>query len=166
MTIKIQRRNALKVLYQLSVGAALSALPFPALAAADAVPALMYKNPTCSCCETYAAYLENNGFKVDIKPTHDLDQIAAKLGVPQELRGCHTIKIGNYLVEGFVPIGHIRKMFAEMPKIAGLAMPGMPMGIPNMGFPLMPGMAQQIYTTMAFTADDKAPFIYGTYPEG
>ena len=162
MTINYQRRSVLKTFYQLASGAALAGLPMPAFA--EAIPALMYKNPSCSCCETYAVYLEKNGFKVDIKPTNDLDQIAANLGVPLKLRGCHTIKVGDYLIEGFVPIEHIRKMSLEMPKIRGLAMPGMPMGIPNMGFPLMPGMEQQIYTTYAFTTDGKEPFAYGTYP--
>ena len=158
-----RRREVLKTFSLFASSAIVASLPWPAFA--ETIPALMYKNPSCSCCETYAAYLEKNGFKVDIKPTNDLDQIAAGLGVPQQLRGCHTIKVGNYLIEGFVPIEHIRKMATELPKIRGLAMPGMPMGIPNMGFPLMPGMEQQTYTTYAFTTDGKEPFVYGTYPE-
>ena len=163
MTTNYQRRDVLKSFSQLASGAVLAALPLPAFA--EGIPALMYKNPSCSCCETYAAYLEKNGFKVEIKPTNDLDQIAAGLGVPAQLRGCHTITAGNYLIEGFVPIEHIRKMAAELPKIRGLAMPGMPMGIPNMGFPLMADVEQQTYTTYAFTTDGKEPFVYGTYPE-
>ena len=151
----------MKTIYRLATAAVLVAVPMPAFAAIDAV---MYKNPTCSCCETYAAYLGKNGFKIEIKPSNDLDQIAARLGVPAQLRGCHTITIGNFVIEGFVPIDHIRKMSAEMSKIKGLAMPGMPMGIPNMGFDEMPGMAKQTYTTYTFTTDGKAPFAYATYP--
>ena len=162
MTNTYKRRDVLKTFLSLSAGTALAGLPLRAFAAG--IPALMHKNPSCSCCETYAAYLNKNGFNVDVKPTNDLDQIAAKLGVPVSLRGCHTIEVGNYLIEGFVPIEHIRKMQTENPKIRGLAMPGMPMGIPNMGFPLMPGMAQETDTTMAFTSDGKEPFVYGTYP--
>ena len=151
----------MKTIYRLATTAMLIAMPMPAFAAIEAV---MFKNPTCTCCETYAAYLEKNGFKVDIKPTNDLAQVSTSLGVPAKLQGCHTITVGPYVFVGFVPIEHIRKMSMEMPKIKGLAMPGMPMGIPNMGFPLMAGMEQETYTTYAFTTDGKEPFAYGTYP--
>lgn len=162
MTDTYQRRAVLKTFLGLGAGTALAGLPLKAFAAG--IPALMHKNPTCSCCETYAEYLNKNGFTVDVQPTNDLDQIAAKLGVPESLRGCHTIEVGNYLIEGFVPVEHIRKLATDPRKIRGLAMPGMPMGIPNMGFPLMPGMAQEVYTTMAFTTDGKVPFVFATYP--
>ena len=161
MTINYQRRSVLKNFCRLATGSVLVSLPMPAFAAIEGV---MYKNPTCSCCETYAAYLEKNGFKIDIKPTNDLAQVSTSLGVPAKLQGCHTITVGDYIFVGFVPIEHIRKMTMEMPKIRGLAMPGMPMGIPNMGFPLMAGMEQETYTTYAFTTDGKEPFAYGTYP--
>ena len=153
----------MKFIYRLATAAMLVAVPMPAFAAA--IDAVMYKNPTCSCCETYAAYLEKNGFKVDIRPTNDLQQVATNLGVPAQLQGCHTITVGRFIIEGFVPIDHIRKMSIEMPNITGLAMPGMPMGIPGMGFDEMPGMEKQTYTTYAFTTDGKEPFVYGTYPE-
>ena len=162
MTKNYRRRDVLKTFSRLASGAALFGMPMPAFAA---IKGVMYKNPTCSCCETYGAYLEKNGFKLEIKPTNDLAQVSTSLGVPAKLQGCHTIVVGNYLFVGFVPIEHIQKMSAEMPKIKGLAMPGMPMGIPNMGFPLMAGMEQQTYETYAFTTDGKEPFVYGTYPE-
>ncbi len=46
---------------------ALIALPLPAVA--EPIHATLYKNPQCSCCEGYAAYLRQNGFEVDVKPT-------------------------------------------------------------------------------------------------
>jgi hypothetical protein len=139
----------------------LAAFPLPASAAIEAT---MYKNPSCTCCETYAAYLEKNGLKIKIIPTHDLDQVAAAAGVPEQLRGCHTIKVGQYVIEGFVPFDQVKKMLVYYPKIAGLSMPGMPMGIPGMGFPAMKDTMQQTYTTYAFTTDGKPPTVYGTYP--
>ena len=144
----------------------ISMVPLRALAA-EPIAGTMYKNPTCTCCETYAAYLEKNGFAIKLIPTNDLDQVGAKYGVPVELRGCHTITIGNYIVEGFVPVDHVKKMLATMPKIIGLAMPGMPMDIPGMGFDSMPGQASsgQVYTTYAFTKGDPKPSVYGTYPQ-
>ena len=153
----------MKTAYRLVAAAVLMALPAPAFA--DAIMGTMYKNPSCTCCETYAAYLEKNGFKIDIRPTNDLDQVAAREGVPAQLRGCHTIKIGNYIVEGFVPADQVKKMLTTMPAITGLSMPGMPMGIPGMGFDAMPGMAQQTYTTMSFTKGGGEPTVYGTYPK-
>ena len=152
----------MKLAYRLATAAVLIALPLPACAAA--IEGTMYKNPNCSCCETYAAYLEKNGFAIKIIPTNDLDQAATDAGVPGQLRGCHTIKIGNYVVEGFVPVEQVKKMLSEAPNLKGLAMPGMPMGIPGMGFAAMPGMEEQTYVTYAFTPDGKQPTVYGTYP--
>ena len=31
--------------------------------------AILYKDPQCGCCETYADYLRENGFEVAVKPT-------------------------------------------------------------------------------------------------
>ncbi|MGQ0484514.1 MAG: DUF411 domain-containing protein [Hyphomicrobiales bacterium] len=152
----------MKIAYRLAATAMTITMPMPAFAAA--IDAVMYKNPTCTCCETYAAYLEKNGFKVELIPTNDLAQIATAAGVPQQLQGCHTIKIGRYIVEGFVPVDQVKKMLITLPEIAGISMPGMPMGIPGMGFDQMPGMEAEVYTTYAFTTDGKEPFVYGTYP--
>lgn len=152
----------MKLVYKLAATLVIMAVPMPAIA--SPINALMYKNPSCSCCETYAAYLEKNGFKVEIKPTNDLAQIASAAGVPQQLLGCHTIKIGDYIVEGFVPADQVKKMLAERPKITGLSMPGMPMDIPGMGFDSGAGVTTQTYDTYAFTSDGTAPFVYATYP--
>lgn len=121
----------MKQLTRLAVLATLFSVPLPALA--TPIPATMYKNPSCTCCESYAAYLEQNGFKVDIKPTNDLMQVSATLGVPESLQGCHTVVINGYLVTGFVPVEAVSKMLAERPAIAGIALAGMPMGSPGMG---------------------------------
>jgi hypothetical protein len=152
----------MKLAYRLVTTAALIALPLPAVAAA--IEGTMYKNPSCSCCETYAAYLEKNGLKINIIPTNDLAQVATAAGVPPQLQSCHTIKIGNYIVEGFVPVEQVKKMLTTSPKITGLSMPGMPMDIPDMGFDAVPGAEPQTYTTYAFTTDGKEPTVYGTYP--
>lgn len=41
-------------------------LTVPLPAQADTIPAILYKIPQCTCCEGYAAYLEQNGFKVEL----------------------------------------------------------------------------------------------------
>ncbi|MFJ7352748.1 DUF411 domain-containing protein [Phyllobacterium sp. NPDC097923] len=129
------------------------AMPFPALAAP--IHAIMYKNPSCSCCETYAAYLEKNGFEVEMKPSNDLTQISTAAGVPEQLQGCHTIKVDGYIIDGFVPVDIVRKMLTERPAITGIALPGMPMGSPGMG-----GSKTEPFTVYAFTTDGQAPTVY------
>jgi hypothetical protein len=143
----------MKITLRLAALAVLTSLPLPVLAAP--IQAVMYKNPSCSCCETYAAYLEKNGFKVELKPTNDLDQISAGLGVPANLQGCHSVVIGDYVVDGFVPVDVVNKMLTERPAIRGIALAGMPMGSPGMG-----GQKTEPFTIYAFTKDGKAPTVY------
>jgi hypothetical protein len=138
---------------RLAATVALLAFPLPALAAP--IQAVMYKNPSCSCCETYAAYLEQNGFRVELKPTNDLTQISAEAGVPEQLQGCHTIKVDGYVIDGFVPVDIVMKMLTERPAITGISLPGMPMGSPGMG-----GEKSGPFTVYAFTKDGPAPTVY------
>ncbi|MER8547893.1 DUF411 domain-containing protein [Mesorhizobium sp. M0598] len=145
----------MKLPYSIAALAVAIAMPMPAFAAT--IQAVMYKNPSCSCCETYAAYLEQNGFKVELKPTNDLSQISAGLGVPAQLQGCHSVVIGDYVVDGFVPVDLVKKMLTERPQITGIAMAGMPMGSPGMG-----GEKTETWKIYAFTKDGKAPTVYAT----
>jgi hypothetical protein len=100
--------------------------------AAEPIPVTLYKNPQCSCCESYAQYLDQNGFKVDVKATNDLAEISRKAGIPEHLEGCHTSFIGGYVVDGHVPVKTIRKLLDETPAIVGITLPGMPPGSPGM----------------------------------
>lgn len=111
---------------------ALTLLAGAAVAHAQAVAVKMYKNPQCGCCEEYAKYLRQNGFKVTVTPTHSMSMISRQNGVPEHLAGCHTMLIGGYVVEGHVPVGAINKLLAERPKIKGISLPGMPEGSPGM----------------------------------
>jgi hypothetical protein len=132
---------------------AVLALPLPALA--DPIAATLYKNPQCSCCEGYAAYLRENGFTVDVKPSNDLAQISADAGVPANLEGCHTMFVDGYVVDGHVPADIVKKLLSERPKIAGITLPGMPMGSPGMG-----GQKTGPFTVYAVTKDGAAPTVY------
>jgi hypothetical protein len=143
----------MKKTFRLAVLASLITIPLPALAAP--IEAVMFKNPTCSCCETYAAYLEQNGFKVELKPTNDLTEVSTAAGVPEQLQGCHTIKVDGYVIDGFVPVDIVKKMLTERPAITGISLPGMPGGSPGMW-----GTKTGPFTVYAFTADGKAPTVY------
>jgi hypothetical protein len=43
--------------------------------------------------------------------------------------------VGGYVVEGHVPAAEIQRLLREKPKIAGLAVGGMPIGSPGMEGP-------------------------------
>jgi hypothetical protein len=134
---------------------AVLSLPWPALA--DAIQATLYKSPQCGCCEGHAAYLRDNGFAVDVKESFELAQISAEAGIPPELEGCHTIFVDGYVVGGHVPAGVIKKMLSERPAIAGITLPGMPMGSPGMS-----GQKTEPFVIYAVTKDGAKPTIYAT----
>ena len=94
--------------------------------------ATMYKNPQCQCCEGYARYMRDHGYKVTVVPTHDLDQVKRENGVPEALGGCHTMLVGGYVVEGHVPVSTVERLLRERPPIRGVSLPGMPQGSPGM----------------------------------
>ncbi len=81
---------------------------------------------------SYAQYLDQSGFKVDVLPTNDLAEISRRAGIPADLQGCHTSFIGSYVVDGHVPVPTIRKLLDEQPAIVGITLPGMPPGSPGM----------------------------------
>ena len=139
------------------LGVALAVLAAPLRALAAPIKATLYKNPECSCCEGYAAYLRQNGFEVDVKPTNDLAEISRKAGVPEKYQGCHTMFVDDYVVDGHVPVEIIRKLLTERPTIAGITLPGMPAGSPG-----MTGEKTQTFVIYAVTKDGKAPTIYAT----
>ena len=94
--------------------------------------AILYKNPACACCETYADYLRDNGFEVTVEATHDLPLLHRQHGVPDPLVGCHTTLVDDYVVEGHVPVGALIRLLTEKPAIKGISLPGMPAGSPGM----------------------------------
>ncbi len=59
-------------------------------------------------------------------------EIKDDLGIPEDMRSCHTSLVGNYYVEGHVPLAAVQKLLEEQPDIDGIAMPGMPQGAPGM----------------------------------
>lgn len=123
--------------------------------APESIPVTLYKNPECSCCESYAQYLDRNGFKVDVKATNDLAEISRKAGIPEDLQGCHTSFIGGYVVDGHVPVKTIRKLLDEKPAIVGITLPGMPPGSPG-----MTGDKTGSLITYAVSRDGTAPRVF------
>ena len=91
------------------------------------------KSPTCGCCGAWAEIARKHGFDVEIEDTEDLTPIKQAAGVPPQMAGCHTARVGGYVIEGHVPMAAIDRLLAERPNIRGLSVPGMPMGSPGMG---------------------------------
>ncbi|MBW3570509.1 MAG: DUF411 domain-containing protein [Gemmatimonadetes bacterium] len=92
----------------------------------------VYKNPTCACCEGWADHLRESGFRVEMKEGEDLMKVKQRLGIAPDLASCHTAEAGGYALEGHVPAELIRQLLAEKPDVRGLAVPGMPAGVPGM----------------------------------
>ena len=78
--------------------------------------------------------------------THDLRAVKTRLGVPPALESCHTALVGGYVIEGHVPAGTIKRLLKERPEVAGLAVPGMPIGSPGMESPGHPPERYQVLT--------------------
>lgn len=137
------------------LGALFTAVAPAIPAIAEPIQGTLYKDPQCGCCEGYAAYLRQNGFTIDIKPSYDLAMISQKAGVPADLQGCHTMFVGDYVVDGHVPVNVIRKLLSERPQIAGITLPGMPTGSPG-----MTGSKTAPFTIYAVSKNGAAPTVY------
>jgi hypothetical protein len=117
-------------------------------AGAQAGPAIhVVKTPTCGCCTAWVTHLRASGFRVTVANVPDVTPTARRLGVPDDLRSCHTALAGGYAVEGHVPAADIRRLLRERPAAAGIAVPGMPMGAPGMEH----GNHREPYQTILFT---------------
>jgi hypothetical protein len=135
--------------------AALLALSAAACNAVDEQPPIaaivdVYKDPTCGCCSQWVEHLEAAGFTTRVTDSDAMAALKDTHGVPSAARSCHTALVGGYVVEGHVPAADIQKILRERPAIAGLAVPGMPIGSPGME---VPGMAAQPFDTLSFTKD-------------
>jgi hypothetical protein len=108
----------------------------------------VYKSPTCGCCSKWVDHLRAHGFTVKTTDTEAIDDLKAKHQIPQAARSCHTALVGGYVVEGHVPAGDVQRLLKERPAIAGIAVPGMPIGSPGME---VPGMKAQPFNVVAFT---------------
>jgi hypothetical protein len=115
----------------------------------------VFKSPTCGCCGIYSQYMEKEGFQVKVEDVPTMDYIKKEFNIPSQLQSCHITQIGEYFVEGHVPLEVIDKLLTENPDIAGIAMPGMPSGSPG-----MPGRKTGPWTIYAVNHDGSyAEFI-------
>jgi hypothetical protein len=117
----------------------------------------VYKDPSCGCCKSWIEHLVKHGYRVDAKDSPNMTEIKRTLGVPTGLTACHTAMVNGYLIEGHVPAADIDRLLAQKPKIAGLAVPGMPAGSPG-----MEGARAQGYQVLAFDKTGK-PTVFASH---
>ena len=98
----------------------------------DIPKVVSYRSASCGCCKKWVNNLRQNGLEVVDNILEDVSGIKNQYKIPNNLRSCHSAKIGNYAIEGHVPIESITKLFKEKPIISGIAVPGMPLGSPGM----------------------------------
>ena len=85
---------------------------------------------------------------MEVQHTDDVILISRAAGIPDDFQGCHLAFVEDYVVSGHVPVEAVRRLLTERPAIAGITLPGMPMGAPGM------------------TGDKAGPFTIYTIGEG
>src|SRR4028119_1696716 len=130
----------------------LSLAPLALLACAGnaaAATLAVTKTASCGCCAKWVEHMKQAGFTVTVRNVEDVGPTAQRLSVPAKLRSCHTAEIDGYAIEGQVPAADVKRLLAQRPKAAGLAVAGMVMGSPGMEH----GDHKQAYKVILF---DKA----------
>jgi hypothetical protein len=109
------------------------------------------KDPNCPCCKDWVGILQEAGFAVTVEEMEPdaLERHKTALGVPVDMRSCHTGVTDGYALEGHVPVADIRRLLDERPEAVGLAVPGMPYGSPGMG----PEEAREAYDVFLIRKD-------------
>ena len=92
----------------------------------------VYRSPSCGCCGVWIEHAKKHGFKVEDIKTEEMTALKQKYNIPNELASCHTTIIDGYVMEGHIPADDIKRFLAQKPEMAGLAVPGMPIGTPGM----------------------------------
>ncbi len=114
---------------------------------------IVYKDPSCGCCNGWVAHLKQAGYSGSVEEPAELSVIKRQLGIPPELWSCHTATAAGYVMEGHVPAHALARLFADRPPIAGIAVPGMPMGSPG-----MEGDRWEVYEVIGFDGSRRIQF--------
>lgn len=128
-------------------GFAATPLAAEARSGAGSVVVSAYRTPSCGCCKGWLDHIKKAGFSVQDHVVNNLTAIKQRYRVPAVLASCHTARINGYVIEGHVPVLAIEKLLKQRPNVAGIAVPGMPLGSPGMESPLK----RETYTVFTFT---------------
>lgn len=109
---------------------------------------VVYKDETCTCCQKWVSYLNDNGISATVVSVKDMQSIKSKHKVPSNVVSCHTALMNEYILEGHIPIEVIKKLLHDKPRVKGIAVPGMPIGSPG-----MPGNSYTSFKVYSFDAN-------------
>jgi len=123
----------------------------------------VWKDPNCGCCGDWVAYLEADGFQVQVFDSGNT-AVRKRLGLPDKYASCHTGLIGGYVIEGHVNAREIRRLLKEKPQAIGLSVPGMPVGSPGMDAPIY-GDRRDPYDVVLVLKDGSSR-VYQSYFRG
>ena len=128
--------------------------------AAQASSLVMFRDPQCGCCEQWAEHIRASlEHEVQVREDRPMQQVKTEMGLPEDLRSCHTMEIEGYVIEGHVPAREIARLLAGRPEgVEGLAVTGMPLGSPGME---ADGRTQP-YQVIAFGAGRQE--VFALYP--
>lgn len=131
---------------------------FATRAPAEPVPITAYVTRECECCGRWAAHMKENGFLVTTRyiSVEQLARLKDRYGVPPAARSCHVAEVRGYVVEGHTPADVVRRLLGERPALAGVAVPGMPVGSPGME---VPGRRPQAYHVVGFDGDGSLTLV-------
>ena len=114
----------------------------------------VYKSQSCGCCSSYIEELKENGFSVKVESVSDVSPIKDKFNIPLDKRSCHTAIIGDYFVEGHVPMEALKKLLTEKPDVDGIGLPEMQSGSPG-----MPGIKTDDFEVYALKDGEVSEFV-------
>jgi hypothetical protein len=106
----------------------------------------VYRSPSCGCCGVWVEHAKKHGFQIKDVQTEDMEALKQKYNLPSELASCHTAIIDDYVMEGHIPADDIKRFLKQKSNLAGLAVPGMPLGTPGMEA----GERKQPFQVLAF----------------
>lgn len=121
----------------------------------------VYRSPDCRCCAKWITHMEAAGFKVTVEDEFDMAGVRQRIGVPPDISSCHTAVAGDYIVEGHVPARVVTRFLKEKPQVAGISVPGMPIGSPG-----MEGPNPQPYEVIAFDGKGNRTVFERVGPRG
>ncbi|MGF1495507.1 MAG: DUF411 domain-containing protein [Elainellaceae cyanobacterium] len=108
-----------------------------------------FRSPTCGCCVGWVEHMRANGFQVEDNVVEDIEAVKQEHNIPGDLASCHTAIVGGYVIEGHILAADVSRLLTEKPDVAGIAVPGMPIGSPGMES----GDIRQPYAVYTFTED-------------
>ena len=120
----------------------------------------VHKSPTCGCCNEWIKIMREAGHDVTVLHPSNLSSTKNTLGVPGQLRSCHTAEINGYIFEGHIPESDIMAFLANPPQNSrGLAVPGMPARSPGMA---EPGQSYANFKVISFD-DENRLSLFNSY---